>query len=362
MKASTFTRFAVAALSVTALAGCTTASEQDSDEQSSASSARSELSALEKTLASNLYVKAAEQSGKGEHTCTDTPLSAGETPRIDFSIEGLSHPFLVKQTVLAKEAAKRLGAEVKILSAGDDVNKQLTDVETAAAQNTDALLMMPANTQGLQAALAQYDERGVPYAFTQKGADGVQPCTQVLAPYALEGEAMGKFVVEQYADAKEPVKVAIISGISGDQSSVARVGTFKRELLKAGNFDIVAEQPGEYRREPSQKAMDDILAANPDVQLVFGANDEAALGALSAIQGAGAEGVKVVGLDGQKEMFTEIEKGTVLASFTHLPSAGHAVESLVKALKGEEVPAFQVFPGKLVTKEAIASGDVEPAF
>jgi ribose transport system substrate-binding protein len=297
------------------------------------------------------------------HTYEGEPIPEGERPRITFSIEGQSHPFLVKQTELAEEAAERLGADLSVVSADDDVNKQLSDVETALARGTDGLLMMPANTEGLRPILSRYEQQEVPYAFTIKGMENVDAATQVLAPYAREGQMLGEFVVEHFEGADEPVQVAIISGIPGDLSSVARVGTFKRELLEAGNFEIVAEQPGEYRRQPSQQAMEGILAANPEVDLVMGANDEGALGAMSAIQAAGAGGnVEVVGIDGQEEMFTAIEDGRALATVTHRPNADKAVETIVNYLRGEPVPTFQVFPGELVTQEKITAGEVEPAF
>jgi len=223
-------------------------------------------------------------------------------------------------------------------------------------------MMMPANTDGLAPILAKYKEAGIPYFFTQKGMDDPNATAQVLAPYGEEGKIIGQYVVDHYKDEAGPIKVALISGITGDVSSVARTGAFEAELLKAGNFEIVAEQPGQYRREASQEAMDGILAAHPDVQLVFGANDEGALGALSSIQAAGLAGkIAVVGLDGESDIFPAIEDGTVLATVKHMQTAPYVVETIVKCLRGETVPAFQVFPGDLVDKAAIDAG-AEPAF
>lgn len=319
---------------------------------------------LTEVLEENLYFMALQESGEEMNTFSGTPKGPDDPIKIVFSIEGLSHPFLVGQTRVAEEACAELGCEVQVISAEDDVNKQFNDIQTALVQQPDALMMMPANTEGLAPILQQYDEAGIPYFFAQKGMLGVNPASQVLAAYAAEGEAIGKFVVEQFGDSSEKVKVGIIEGIAGDVSSVARVGAFELELLKHGNFDIVASQPGEYRREPSQRVMEGILAAHPDVDIVFGANDEAALGALAALRAAGIPDgeITLVSIDGQTDMFPEVEKGAVLATFTHALSAGVCTEQIVKYLRGEPVPKFLVSPGELVTAEKIAAGEVEPAF
>lgn len=318
------------------------------------------IAALRTELAANLYGIASANSGKGSNT-DPNPAPPGKKIKITFSIEGLSHPFLVKQKQLAEAEAAELGAEINVVSANDDVNQQFNDIQTSITQGTDALMMMPAKTQGLDAVLNQATAQNIPYFFTQKGMLGVQPASQVLGPYADEGRQLGQWVVEHYKG-RPNVNVLIVSGITGDASSVARVDAFQIELLKACTFTVLAEQPGQYRREESNKAAENMLAANKDVDLLFGANDEAALGGLSAIESSGRHGIDVVGLDGETDMFTAIRQGKALATVTHLPTAGIVVHEIVDYLRGKPVPQYKVLPEALVTKQAIDAGTVQPAF
>lgn len=319
---------------------------------------------LEALLAQNVYVQALQNAGKEQSVNKGKVFGPNDKIRITFSLEGLSHPYLVNQAEVAKEVGRQNGAEVTIVSAEDKPEKQVSDVEAALAKGTDALMMMPASTKGLDSALKQYDEKGIPYFFATKGMDGVNQTGAVLANYAGEGKALGDFVVDYFnKKGMKNVKVGLIAGIAGDFSSVARTGMFKLSLLKSGNFQIVAEQPGQYRREPSLKIMEAWLAAHPDIQLVFGANDENALGALSAIKAAGRKDIIVVSIDGEKDIFPEIQAGYVLASYTHLPTAGIVAQYAIDYLRGKPIPKIQVPTNEeLVTKEKIDAGTIKPAF
>lgn len=348
----------VSAMLFVTLTGCNTNFSGGGDP---AANRDAKLQEIDQSLEGNLYIQAAAEAGEGSNTCEVTK-SADEELELVFSIEGLSHPFLAAQVAAAQAAADDVNANLTVISGDDDVNTQLTGLETVLGQSPDGLLLMPATTEGLQPVLQRYSDQQIPYAFTGKGMSGVNPAVQFLAPYGEEGAKIGEFVVDHYADQEGPIKVAVISGITGDVSSVARTQTFKRALIESGKFEIVAEQAGEYRRQPSQDAMDAILAANPDVELVFAANDDGALGALDAIKSAGKEGqIDVVGIDGQPDMFPAIESGAALATVIHLPSAGEATKLLASCIRGEEVPAFQVMVGDLVTKETIDEG-AKPAW
>lgn len=345
----------LSALLLASAVGCTT--NFNRQDAGATGNPADDVAAIDKRLEGNIYVEAAQKSGEGSNTCEVTK-SAGEDINIVFSIEGLSNRFLTAQADAAKAAGEKLGVNVDVISGEDNISAQVSGVEDALVKGYDGLVLMPATTQGLQPALQAYTDQQVPYAFAGKGMDGVTPVTQVLGPFSEEGRVIGEYVVDHFQDEEGPVKVGIISGIPGDESSVARVESFKRSLAADDKFEIVAEQPGEYRRQQSQDAMDTILAANPDMQLVFVANDDGALGAIDAIKAAGLAGdIEVVGIDGMPDMFAAIEKGDALATVQQFPTAGEAVTLLTNCIRGEEVPDFKLLPGQVVDKDNVATTD-----
>jgi ABC-type sugar transport system substrate-binding protein len=78
--------------------------------------------------------------------------------------------------------------------------------------------------------------------------------------------------------------------------------------------EIVAEQNAEVSMEKGMSIMENIIQANPDVNVVFGINDPCALGAASAVEAAGLNDVIVSGFDGAQDAKTAIKKGGVFKS------------------------------------------------
>ena len=190
---------------------------------------------MQSALNANIYYTADKHAGQ-TNTDKGKTIPDGQPIKIAFSIEGLSHPYLIAQANQAVAEGKKLGAQVTVISANDDPNKQLSDIEDTLQKGTNALLMMPAVTSGLSNALKQYTAKGVPYFYTCKGQENVQAASQALCGYSGEGALLGKYVVSHYANTKSTIKVGIIDGIPGDLSSVARVDQFQARTRQGGSL------------------------------------------------------------------------------------------------------------------------------
>ena len=67
--------------------------------------------------------------------------------------------------------------------------------------------------------------------------------------------------------------------------------------------------------------MQNILQAHPDLAVVFGANDEMALGAAEALDAAGKlSSVRVIGFDASAEALESIRAGRMLGSVAQYPT------------------------------------------
>ncbi|MGO3822817.1 MAG: substrate-binding domain-containing protein, partial [Vibrio casei] len=97
--------------------------------------------------------------------------------------------------------------------------------------------------------------------------------------------------------------------------------------------------------------MENLLAANSDVQAVFAQNDEMALGALRAVQASG-KNILIVGFDGTDDGISAVKRGMLGATIAQQPAliGELGVETADKVLKGQTVEKNIPVPLKVITK------------
>jgi len=146
----------------------------------------------------------------------------------------------------------------------------------------------------------------------------------------------------------EDAKVAELQGTSGASAAIDRGTGFHN--IADGKLDVVASQVADFDRTKGMTVMENILQANPDVQAVFAANDEMALGALEAISGAGKD-VIVVGFDATDDAIAAIKEGRMAATIAQQPDLiGYtSVEYAVKLINGESIPSSVPVEVTLIT-------------
>jgi ribose transport system substrate-binding protein len=150
-------------------------------------------------------------------------------------------------------------------------------------------------------------------------------------------------------------ELAIVSGIPGSHVGIDRVDGVKEGLKKAGaKTRIVKEVTGQFDREQAVGAIEDILQTNPDVDAVFAANDQMALGAIQAIAAhKKTDQIKLIGSDGALEATQHILKGDMYATIAQDPygMAKVGVESALRKLDHKDVKKQVDTGAKLVTPE-----------
>ena len=84
--------------------------------------------------------------------------------------------------------------------------------------------------------------------------------------------------------------------------------------------------------------MENMLQANGDIQAVFAANDEMALGAVEAIAGA-SKNILVMGFDATDDAIASIKEGRMAGTIAQQPAliGSTAVENAVKLINGEGI-------------------------
>lgn len=291
--------------------------------------------------------------------------------KIGFSQYTLGAPYFKAQVEAAKVKAGELGVELVAIDAQDDMVKQLGDVEDLLAQGIDVLILNPKDPKGLVPATKKATAAGVPVVIIDSSIDpSADFVTTVQSNNDENGEKVGEWLVQEMSKAMpgQKIKMALISGAKGNPVGKARrngvfKGILEEQLRSQGQagFDILSQGWGNWQHEGGLKAMEDILVAHPDVNVLLAENDSMALGAMRAIENAGLTPMKDIiicaAADGQKEALQLIKEGKYGATGMNSPvlTANMAVEIAVEIAKGEEkeYPKVTYTPPVCITKDNV---------
>ncbi len=129
------------------------------------------------------------------------------------------------------------------------------------------------------------------------------------------GQKAGEFAVEQLGGEG---KVVILRGTLGTNLETERFSGFS-DAIADTNIEVVAEQSADFDRTKAFNTIENILQANPDINLVYAENDEMCLGVSKALEAANRSDIMVVGFDGAQETLEAIKDskvtGTVFQQF-----------------------------------------------
>jgi ribose transport system substrate-binding protein len=264
--------------------------------------------------------------------------------KVGYCTPSLNAPFYVVLTQYIQKYTEGYGMKFVSADGQDDIIKQITSLEDLIAAGVNVLILNSLDHKALVPAVNAAVKSGVPVFIVDSAIDPTANyITSIQANNEGNGELIGEWIVNKMGKTK--VKAALISGSQGNPvGREKRLGFIRgfaeRQLMTQGNADltIVSQGWGNWTNNGGLKAMEDILVANPDINLLVAENDAMGMGALKAIDESGkAADITVVGFDGQKEAYELIKEGKFGATALNSPEelARLVVEAVVKYLNGE---------------------------
>jgi ribose transport system substrate-binding protein len=272
--------------------------------------------------------------------------------KIALVVSSLNNPYFVTLADGAKAKAKELGYDLIVLDSQNDTAKELSNVEDALNQNVKALLLNPVDSDAAKAAVPEAGLQKVPVLTLDRAAKGATVTSHIASDNVAGGTLAGQLMVQQLGGKGDVVE---LQGQPGTDAARDRSSGFRQALAAAPGIKLVASQPANFDRTQGLNVMENILQAHPKVDAVFAADDEMALGAVKAIQGAKLK-VIVVGFDGTPDAIAAIKNGAMYATIAQQPSliGSLGVETADKVLHHQQVPASIPVPLKVITKQSLS--------
>jgi ribose transport system substrate-binding protein len=280
--------------------------------------------------------------------------SAAEAKKLGLAVANLQADFFnqIKQSVEAY--SKEKGIEVVTVDAKGDSATQVSQVQDLITQGIDALIYIPAGATAASVPTKTAKAAGIPVINVDRNAEGAPGDTFIATDSVSSAKAVCDYIAKQAGGKGEMI---IIHGQKGTTPEVDRSKGCGMALEAYPDIKVVGELWSEgWHQDEGFKLTQDLLQAHPDVSIVFGQADALALGAAQAVKVSNpGHKVWVAGFDGDVAALKALKEGVfdVTATQQTQGMGRLAVDSAIKIVAGESVPAEQLQDATLTTKDNV---------
>ena len=366
MKMKRITMAVSLGLAAAMLAACGSSSKTTTTEpaatvaaaETTAAAAETTVAAAETTVAA--ATAAAETTVAAATAAAETTVKAGAAPAggsktIGVAVADQKSLFYIAAVDGMKTAAEKLGVKLIVLSADNDANKQVNQVNDLLTQKIDALVFIAQDATAAAAGVKAANKAGVPViAVDEKPESGNgQLATYIATDSVKAADALCQWMFDKMGGSGE---IGILRGVLGATAELQRSKGCEQALSRNPGIKVVGTQSANWDETQGYKATQNMLAANPGIKAIFGESDAMGLGAAKAARDA-KRTIIAVGIDGFPTMVTAIKEGLTQATQAQVPyKMGQlAIDNSLKAIGGEKLPAEQYQDTVLVTNDNVST-------
>ena len=298
-------------------------------------------------------------------------LAQDEAYQVAYLTPGLNVPFWKYLSDGIKQQAERDAAEtgatinVTDYDSRNDAGTQLQNAQDAITAGVDLIILSPTDSSSAPTVLELAQENNVPVVIADIGTDEGEYVSFVISTNEQGAYEAGQALVEaMQANGCEGGDIAMITISQARLNGQNRTKGITRAIEEGGGEIVQFLQSEDYTRAEAQTQASDLLSANPDICGFFTQHDEAALGALTAIEESGrADDLAFASFDGSPESVELIRQGKLVAASMQQPvlMGRIAMEVGLQHLRGEEVERETSVPTILVTPENLAEVEAQLA-
>jgi ribose transport system substrate-binding protein len=283
--------------------------------------------------------------------------AAGKQKVIGVAVADQKSLFYIAAVDGMKKAAKANNVKLIVLSADNDANKQVGQVNNLITQKVDAIVFIAQDATAAAAGVKAANKAKIPViAVDQKPQSGNGKLATYIATNSVAaGEELCIWLFKQIGNKGE---IGILRGVLGSTAEVERSQGCNNALAKTPGIKVVAEATANWDETQAYKAVQNMLQANPGITAIYGESDAMGLGAAKAAKDANRK-IVAVGIDGFPTMIAGIKAGLTQATQAQVPylMGQQGITDALKVLAGKKLPAVQYKPTVLVTTENANSVD-----
>lgn len=265
----------------------------------------------------------------------------------------LDDPFYETINDEIKMQVRSNGDLLLVRDPGQDQQRQNQEIADMLEQGIELLIVNPVDYEGVRPALQQAREKGVPVILIDSKVDDPElvTCTITSNNYGA-GLLDARHLISQTKSAN----IVLLSN-SDSFSSWDRLSGFCQTLSRSGNdYRILELRDCGGQLDRAMHAMEQLLNTFPQIDVVMAVNEQAALGAMAALEERGLLATtRVYSVDGSPDAKALIAEGMMTATAAQSPLriGRMAAEVLYEILEGKPYLTNIVVPVTQITEEDI---------
>lgn len=267
----------------------------------------------------------------------------------------MSNAFTIELSDAVKEEAARQNVTLTVNDAGQDVAKQISQIETAINRGVKGIVIEPVSIDGIMPAVDAAKKAGVTVVIVnQQIADPSASDCYVGVSNEDGGEMEMSLAVK---DINGKGNIALLLGPMGSDAQVGRSAGYKKALAAYPDIKVVFESSAEWDTARALSMVENWLQAGKNINAIVAQNDGMAMGALKAVQDAGLQDkVFVYGLDATPDALASVKAGELRATVSQSTAmqGREAMKACVEISNGGKLPSEILVDFTLITSENIS--------
>lgn len=289
----------------------------------------------------------AESTATAEASGSAEAPASGELIKVGFAQTGSESGWRSANTKSMEAAfSEENGFELVFNAADNDPAAQIAAVRSFISQGVDAIVIAPIVEDGWDDVLKEAKDAGIPVILEDRTVTASEDlwAAWVGLDFKREGVWAGEWAAETLG--AEPTKTVVLEGTTGSAPANDRAEGFN-EGIAGSKIEIIDSQTGDFTRDGGKKVMEGFLQKHgvDGIDLVYAHNDDMALGAIQAIEAAGAEpgvDIRIVSIDAVRDGMQALIDGKINYIVECNPLLGDLAAGLVKdVLAGKPVEKRQ---------------------
>ena len=225
-------------------------------------------------------------------------------------------------------------AEIEIVSADDNNEKQTQDIQSFIDRGFDLIIVAPNEAEAITPIVKKAFSAGIPVVIFDRRING----NSFTSYIDLDNKGIG-LAASEYAHSllgDKECSVIEITGLPGSTPAQERHAGFMEGLKRYPNIKLVASVSGDWDREKAIQVADSLLSVYPDLKLLYAHSDNMAIGASNVFKEKGRNDIFILGTDASPGQGIEAVRDSILDATFIYPTEGHRIiRTAFNILEGE---------------------------